>query len=565
MKLRRHLAAPFLAFAILFFSYAGNATALAQTDTTPTPTPSPTPVTEVFGTADDGTVLHWVVFTPTTPGPWPAVLIIHGGGFDQGTPTWSPASIDCGHDLANVGYIAFSIEYRLAPPGFLPGQVSDGRFPQQTDDVKLAVRTARADPRCNGQVGAVGGSGGGSHVAFVAGTGTIGDDRIDVGVALSGAHDYSDFSDGNNMTYFTDSVTNYVGVTSSDTDALRAASPAWVADAQVAPLLLVNSVRDSMPYIQLPDMVQHLDALGVTNYQAVTEPGGEHSFGNWAAVKDQALAFIAAGFAGQPAPTPTPLPSSKKLLNISTRGDVGIDDDVMVGGFIVTGDTPKRVVLRGLGPSLSGSGVTGILADPYLELYDSEGILFESNDNRLEIPGIPNPLMPPDTSESFLTAFLPPGSYTAVLRGANLTTGVGLIEAYDMDSTDSRLSNISTRGLAGTATDELIGGFIIGGTDPTSVIIRALGPSLAAAGITNFLPDPVLELHDVNGALIGTNDNWQSNQKQEIIATGLPPTDASEAAIVATLPPGNYTAVVHDAQSATGVGLVDAYDLEPQE
>src|SRR5262249_29257845 len=155
-------------------------------------------------------------------------------------------------------------------------------------------------------------------------------------------------------------------------------------------LFLVNSVRDSMPYIQLPDMVQHLDALGVTNYQVITEPGGEHSFANWAAVKDQALAFIAAGFAGRPAPTPTPLPDSKKLLNISTRGDVGTDDDVMVGGFIVTGDTSKRVVLRGLGPSLSGSGVTGILADPYLELYDSDGILFESNDNRLQIPGIAN-------------------------------------------------------------------------------------------------------------------------------------------------------------------------------
>src|SRR5262245_10919712 len=108
MKLRRHLAAPFLHFAILFFSYAGIATALALTAPTPSPTPGATPVSEVFGTADDGTVLHWVVYTPATPGPWPAVLIIHGGGFDQGTPTWSPASIDCGHDLANVGYIAFS-------------------------------------------------------------------------------------------------------------------------------------------------------------------------------------------------------------------------------------------------------------------------------------------------------------------------------------------------------------------------------------------------------------------------------------------------------------------------
>src|SRR6476646_3157491 len=134
--------------------------------------------TEVYGTASDGTILHWVAFTPSGAGPWPAVLVIHGGDFYGGLPDSAPELITCAQDLANAGYLVFSIEYRLAPPGSLAGQVSDGRFPDQTDDVKLAVRTARADPRCNGQVGAVGGSAGGSHTAFVAATGTPGDDRI---------------------------------------------------------------------------------------------------------------------------------------------------------------------------------------------------------------------------------------------------------------------------------------------------------------------------------------------------------------------------------------------------
>src|SRR5690242_10257456 len=143
------------------------------------------PTTEVYGIAPDGTVLHWVAYAPTTPGPWPAVLVIHGGNFYGGSPSGSPESVTLAQDLAAAGYIAFSIEYRLAPPGSLTGQVSSGQFPEQTDDVKMAVRAARADLRGNGQVGAVGGSAGASHAAFVAASGTPGDDRVDVGVCLS--------------------------------------------------------------------------------------------------------------------------------------------------------------------------------------------------------------------------------------------------------------------------------------------------------------------------------------------------------------------------------------------
>jgi len=524
-----------------------------------------TPVTEVFGTAADGTVLHWVVYTPVTPGPWPAVLVIHGGGFNSGSPTSSPDSVTCSQDLATAGYIAFAVEYRLAPPGLLEGQKTDGRFPQQEDDVKLAVRAARVDSRCTGQVGAVGGSAGGFHTAYLAATGTPGDDRIDVGVSLSGLYDASDFSPNRSLTYFTNTVLNYFNVPATDVAALRAGSPAWLADKTIAPLFFLNTLQDPMPYSQFSDLIIHLDALGVTNYQAVPRIGTAHAFTNWVFVKDQALAFLANGFAGVPPPPPLPSPSpgdaAKKLINVSTRADVGTDDDVMVGGFIVTGTENKRVVLRALGPTLGTFGVNGFLSDPVLDLYDSDNVLVESNDNRLALPGIPNPLLPPNGAESMITAILPPGTYTAVLHGAGNLTGNALCELYDVDPANSSVANISTRGQVSSAND-VIGGLIIGGTDATQVIVRALGPSLAAYGVQSPLNDPYLELHNSNGALLAANDNWRSTQEQQIIDTTIPPPDDREAAIVATLAPGNYTAVVRDATSdGTGVTLVEAYDL----
>ncbi len=523
------------------------------------------PVTEQFGTASDGTPLHWIVYTPSGNGPWPAVLVIHGGGFYKNTPDSSEDSVTCAKDLANAGFIAFANEYRLAPPGKLAGQVSDGHFPDQTDDIKLAVRTARADRRCNGKVGAVGGSAGGSHASYVAGTGTVGDDRVDVAVDLSGAHDFSDFNPGKDILLFTSNVTNYVGVTADDTAALRAASPAWAADKDTVPMFLVNTIQDAMPYAQQPDMVQHLDALGVTNYKATTFTGSDHAFAIWPTVKDQATSFLGGVLSGAATPTPTPTPAmgdtTRKLLNVSTRGNVGTGDNVLVGGFIITGSSCKRVDLRGIGPSLQTVGVSGALGDPVLQLYDSAGDLVESNDNHILIPGIPNPLLPTDPSESFLTAFLPPGSYTAVLAGANLDTGVGLVELYDTDPADSEVANISTRGVVGTGNAEMIGGFIVGGSTPTSVIVRALGPSLVAEGVTNALVDPVLELRDANGNLIGQNDNWRSDQEQQIIATTIPPPSDAEAAIVGTLVPGTYTTLVYGKNSGSGVALVEAYDL----
>ena len=147
---------------------------------------------------------------------------------------------------------------------------------------------------------------------------------------------------------------------------------------------------------------------------------------------------------------------------------------------------------------------------------------------------------------------LAPGSYTAIVRSVEGTEGNALFELYDLFPGNSSLRNISTRGQAGTGDDVMIGGFIVGGTAPARIIIRAIGPSLVAFGITGVLPDPVMELYDKGGALIDQNDNWRSGHAQEIIDTTIPPSEEHESAIVATLAPGAYTAIVHNAGTAEG-------------
>lgn len=521
---------------------------------------------EVYGLAPDGTELHWVVYTPTTPGPWPAVLVIHGGGFKGGGPASGAA---CALDLANAGYLALSMEYRLAPNGGLVGQTSDGRYPQQTDDVKMAIRAARADARCNGQVGAVGGSAGGHHTAYCSVTGTKGDDRLDVGVSLSGAYDFTDFSGDPNINTFINDVTNYVGVTEFETAALLAASPVNFVDTQAAPLFLINSEQDTMPFSQLADMTTRLDSLGITAYQQLTLPGSLHSFDYWSLVKDQVIAFLDARFAGVPFPSPTPSPTpsatpsplSPNLVNVSTRAHVGSGDQVMIGGFIITGTKAKEILLRGLGPSLAQAGVSDVLADPVLEIYNQAGALIARNDNWFSLPPDSVGFAPSNADESVVVATLAPGSYTAILSGANATTGTALLEIYDLDPTSSTLSNISTRGEVASAADPIIGGFIIDGTDSARVLVRALGPSLGALGVPGSLTDPTLELRNSDGSLIFANDNWRSDQEAQILATTIPPNDDREAAIVATLTPGSYTAIVRDSGAGSGVALVEVYHL----
>ena len=255
------------------------------------------------------------------------------------------------------------------------------------------------------------------------------------------------------------------------------------------------------------------------------------------------------------------LPPPTTLANISTRLRVETGDNVLIGGFIVTGTQPKKVIVRAIGPSLP---LAGALADPVLELRDSSGSLIFSNDNwrsDQEAEIIATTIPPSNDLESAIVATLPANNsnYTAIVRGVNNGTGIGVVEAYDLDRTvNSKLANISTRGLVQTGDNVLIGGMIVLGQDPLKVIVRAIGPSLPLPGT---LGDPTLELHDVNGALIASNDNWRSDQEAEIIATTIPPTNDLESAIVRDLAPGNYTAIVRGVNNTTGVALVEAYGL----
>jgi glucose/arabinose dehydrogenase len=262
-----------------------------------------------------------------------------------------------------------------------------------------------------------------------------------------------------------------------------------------------------------------------------------------------------------------PVPVSPALLNLSTRARVETGENVLIAGFIVTGSAPKNIVLRALGPSLSVNGqpLAGRLANPTLELRNSAGGLLAANDNWMTSPQkqqIMNlGLAPSNNFESALLALLQPGSYTAIVRGVN-STGIGLAELYDVDqSKPANTVNISSRGRVQTGDNVMIAGFIVGGNQFRNVIVRALGPSLTSKGIAGALANPALELHNSSGALIATNDNWRSNQEAAINATGIPPTNDNESAIVRTLAPGKYTAIVRGVNNSTGVALVEVYQL----
>ena len=239
----------------------------------------------------------------------------------------------------------------------------------------------------------------------------------------------------------------------------------------------------------------------------------------------------------------------------------------MIAGFIITGNAPKKVALRAIGPSLEGS-LAGALSDPILQLRGADGSLIRQNDNwsedvseAAEIRA--NGLAPGHDHESALIAILEPGSYTGTVTGSNGATGIALVELYDLDqSAASNLVNISTRSFVASADNVMIGGFILGAGNGTSkVLVRAIGPSLVSAGVTNGLSNPILELRDRNGALLQSNDDWKDQQQTAIEQTGIPPNDTSESAIVADLGPGAYTAVVAGKDGSTGVALIEVYSL----
>ena len=238
-------------------------------------------------------------------------------------------------------------------------------------------------------------------------------------------------------------------------------------------------------------------------------------------------------------------------------------DNVGIGGFIITGTAPKRVLLRGIGPSLATLGVPDSLADPVLELHGPPEFPTLINDNWRDTQIPCKDLPPTNDLDSAICGTLNPGAYTAIIRGKNDGSGVGLVEIYDLDqAAASKMVNISTRAFVATGSDIVIAGFMLGGgSGDDRIVLRGMGPSLGALGVPNALADPRLELRDADGVLLEANDNWQDGlDHEELIAAGLAPTDPLESGIAATLSPGPYTALLAGVNNTSGVGLVEVYD-----
>jgi arylsulfate sulfotransferase len=256
-----------------------------------------------------------------------------------------------------------------------------------------------------------------------------------------------------------------------------------------------------------------------------------------------------------------------QALNLSSRGLVSVGDDVLIGGFIVTGPGPKSVVLRALGPTLSGFGLSGVLADPVLKVYNASRTLIASNDNWQDDIGaayiVQNGLAPTNPSESATLQTLAPGAYTVIVTGKDATPGISLVELYDVSPlSNSKLVNMSARGSVGTGDSVLINGFIVGDVESATVVVRALGPSLASFGVSGVLSDPILTIQDANGTVIASNNNWQDDVNWiDVRKNALSPPNALESAIVLHLPAGSYTAIVRGANGATGNALAEVYTL----
>jgi hypothetical protein len=270
-----------------------------------------------------------------------------------------------------------------------------------------------------------------------------------------------------------------------------------------------------------------------------------------------------------PTPTATPGPSGSHLANISTRMKVGTGQNVLIGGLIIQGSQSKTLIVRAMGPSLSGAGIPNVLADPVLELHDATGGIIASNNNwqddehasQIQTMGFG----PTNPAESAILVTVSPGNYTAVVSGWGGGQGTGLVEVYEMDAGNARMMNISTRGPVGSGGEPMIGGVIVQGGSAKKIIVRALGPSLAGgpAPITGALEDPFLELRDGSGNLVASDDDWGNSPQASEIAVTIPPSNARESAVITTLGPGNYTAIVRGVDDTTGIALVEVFDLDP--
>ena len=269
-------------------------------------------------------------------------------------------------------------------------------------------------------------------------------------------------------------------------------------------------------------------------------------------------------------PTPSPTPNPGTLANISTRLRVLSGDNVLIGGMIATGTNDKRVILRAIGPSLTGLGVPGALPDPTLELFQGSTLLMSNDDwqsssQQAEIEA--SGFAPGNTAESAIIRTLTPGQgYTAIVRGKNGATGVGVVEVYDLDhAPGSKLANISTRGFVDVDDNVMIAGIIVGPGNATSatILARALGPTLSDLGVPGALADPTLDLVNSSGTVVRSNNNWKDDplQRSAIEAAGLAPSHDEEAALVETVTPGAYTVIVRGINRTAGVGLVEVYHI----
>ena len=254
-----------------------------------------------------------------------------------------------------------------------------------------------------------------------------------------------------------------------------------------------------------------------------------------------------------------------RLANISTRMQVLTGDNVLIGGLVIGGTQPKTVVIRASGPSLIPFGITNALANPVLTLFSGPTPI-DSNDNWQSHPNAAlvqsSGFAPANALESAIYTTLNPGAYTAIVNGSGNGTGVGIVEVFEVNNPQVPLINIATRGQVLTGNDVMIAGFIIQGTQPQTVVVRARGPSLAAAGVPSPLGNPKLELYS-GQTIIASNDNWQTAANQATLASlGLAPADSLESAILITLNPGAYTAVVSGSTGGTGVAIVEVFGLQ---
>ena len=359
--------------------------------------------------------------------------------------------------------------------------------------------------------------------------------------------------DGNATGYM---LGDYLGVASS-TQAKVAAVPVWVDTRTANPDPFVTRVGIAatatfMSWEAAHFSVAQMNDPSIVAPDADPDQDGETNFSEFLSGTDPNNAASVEHTGGEE-------------LNISTRLHVETNERVGIAGFVIGGSAPKKVIIRAIGPSLAQFGVPGVLPDPTLELFDSSHNSLAFNDNwkdsqQAEVAESGH--APQDDHESAMVETLAPGTYTAIVRGVNDTTGAALLEVFDLDqASSSTLVNISTRGAVEAGDNVMIGGFIIGGGSGSQVLVRAVGPSLANAGVPNALQDPSLELHDENGSVIASNDNWKDSQQGQIEATGQAPTDDRESAIVITLPQGSWTAIVRGKNDTSGVGLIEVFRI----